>query len=476
MENFWDFSVWGAFNLLAVILIALLIANIFKKRIKFMQKSLIPTSVLAGLILLLISVVYNAITGNVFFNLGFFGGNGSNSLETITYHMLAIGFIASTLKSVGGKITKERSSEILNTGVTTVSSYVIQAIVGMVITILAALVIPSLLSASGVLLAFGYGQGPGQALNYGNIYETQFGFVGGRSFGLTIAAFGFIMASIGGVIHLHIVKKRHPEKFVQTAEQKNKTITIIDKAEEDGGLGKLTIQIALISITYLVAYGIMFVFGTLLPSLKSVVYGFNFLFGVLIAILVKSIINVLKKKNVIKNECTDNYLLSHISNVAFDLMVVAGIAAIRLDILKNYWGIMIILAVVGAVVTYFYNYFVAKKLFPSYTHEQFLAMYGMLTGTASTGIILLREIDPELTGKASSNLVYQNLPAMLLGFPMMFLATYAPQQPYIALGILVAGFIVLNILLFRSKIFKKKNVNNSQVVEKQETIETTQEQ
>ena len=476
MENFWDFSVWGLFNLVAVILISLLISNILKKRIKFMQKSLIPTAVLAGIILLVISVVYNAITGKVFFNLNIFGGNGAETLEIITYHMLAIGFIASTLKSVGGTITKERSAEILNTGVTTVSTYLIQAIVGIAITIIAALIIPSLLSASGVLLAFGYGQGPGQALNYGNIYETQFGFVGGRSFGLTIAALGFIFASLGGVIHLHIVKKRHPEKFVKDKEKLNKTYTITDKDDEEGGLGKLTIQIALIFITYLVAYGIMFALGSLLPSLKSVVYGFNFLFGVLIAILVKAIINLLKKKNIIKNECTDNYLLSHISNVSFDLMVVAGIAAIRLDILKNYWGVVIILAVVGALITYLYNYFVAKKLFPSYAHEQFLAMYGMLTGTASTGIILLREIDPELTGKSSSNLVYQNLPAMVLGFPIMFLATYAPKQPFITLGILIAGFILLNILLFRSKIFKRKTVNNMDSENKETVIvENTEE-
>ena len=70
-------------------------------------------------------------------------------------------------------------------------------------------------------------------------------------------------------------------------------------------------------------------------------------------------------------------------------MVVAGIAAIRLDILEDFWGIILILGVVGAVITYIYNRIVAKVLFPDYVEEQFLTMYGMLTGTASTGIILL---------------------------------------------------------------------------------------
>jgi ESS family glutamate:Na+ symporter len=83
-------------------------------------------------------------------------------------------------------------------------------------------------------------------------------------------------------------------------------------------------------------------------------------------------------------------------------------------------------------------------------------MYGMLTGTASTGIILLREIDGEFKTPASDNLVYQNFPAIVLGFPMMFLATLAPKQPVLTLIIFVAFFAALNVVLFRDFIFKKR--------------------
>ena len=137
-------------------------------------------------------------------------------------------------------------------------------------------------------------------------------------------------------------------------------------------------------------------------------------------------------------------------------MVVAGIAAIRLDVLENYWGIMLVLGIIGAAVTYFYIRFVCKVLFRRYQEEQFLAMYGMLTGTASTGIILLREIDKDFKTPAADNLVYQNFPAIVFGFPLMLLATMAPRQPGLTLAILVAFFLVMNVILFRSKIFKKK--------------------
>ena len=64
-------------------------------------------------------------------------------------------------------------------------------------------------------------------MNYGSIYE-EMGFNGGTNFGLTIAALGFLSASIGGVVHLNILKKRGKikgnnkvELFTETVEGEN---------------------------------------------------------------------------------------------------------------------------------------------------------------------------------------------------------------------------------------------------------------
>ena len=83
-------------------------------------------------------------------------------------------------------------------------------------------------------------------------------------------------------------------------------------------------------------------------------------------------------------------------------------------------------------------------------------MYGMLTGTASTGTILLREIDGEFKTPAADNMVYQNFPAIVLGFPIMFLAKMAPEKPTLTFIILTALFLILAVALFRSRLFKKK--------------------
>ncbi len=458
MDNFSDFNVWGFISVLAVLFGSLLVGNMLKKGIKPLQKSLIPTSVLGGGVLLIVAAIFKSITGEVMFDTAFFDYNGTAMLELITYHTLALGFIASTFKSSKGKMSKERTVEIFNTGVTTVSTYLLQAIVGFAITMIAALVMNGFFSAAGVLLPFGYGQGTGQAMNYGNIYEKEFGFVGGKNFGLIVAALGFLSASIGGVIHLNVMRRKG--KFQGIG--KNTSTLSTEKIESDNeipmqeSIDKMTVQLALIVVAYFIAYILMFILGNLLSGMKSVIYGFNFLLGVLAATLVKFILNISMKFKIVKKEYTNDFLMTRVSNLFFDIMVVAGVAAIRLDILQDYWGLILILGVVGLVITYVYNRLVAKVLFKDYCEEQFLMMYGMLTGTASTGIILLREIDGDFKTPAADNMVYQNFPAIVFGFPMMFLATLAPVKPTLTMIVFALFFIVMNVILFRSKIFKKR--------------------
>ena len=460
MEAFWDYSVWGFFNIFAALLVSLLVANALKKAIPALEASLIPTSVLAGILLLGLSMVYDRFADVKLFDSKLFGENGYAYMEMITYHTLALGFIAGSLKTTGGKLSKKRATEIFNTGVTTVSTYLVQGVVGMGITMIVALVLPGFFQAAGLLLPFGYGQGTGQAMNYGNIYETQFGFAGGKSFGLTVAALGFLSASIGGVIHLNILKKRGYMKSKQAQEGviTENEIQSLDEIPMQESIDKFTVQVALIVLSYLLAYVLMWILGNLVPGMKAVIYGFNFLLGVLAATLVKAVLNFLKKKGIAKREYTNNFLLTRASNFFYDIMVVAGIAAIRLDLIDNYWGVLLILGVVGLVITYIYNRVVVNVLFKEYKEEQFLAMYGMLTGTASTGIILLREVDGDFKSPVSDNLVYQNFPAIAFGFPIMLLATLAPVKPVLTLALLTLFLIVMNVILFRAQIFGKKKV------------------
>jgi len=455
MSSFSDFNVWGSIMIFVALLASLLVGNMLKKGLPFLKNSLIPTSVIGGLLLLAVAGIYKWITGNVLFDEPIFGGKGMATMEIITYHTLALGFIASTLKRTGKKLTKKRSVEVFNTGVTTVATYLLQAIFGLGITLIVACFVSGFFKAAGVLLPFGYGQGSGQAMNFGAMYE-ELGFVNGKSFGLAVAALGFLSAALGGVVHLNIRKKRGKLTKASRESYTSEEIESPNEIPMQESIDKITVQFALIAVSYLLAYLAMFGLSKLLPGMSATIYGFNFLLGVLAASLIKFLMNFLRKINLVKKEYTNNFLLTRVSNFFFDIMVVAGIAAIQLDALKQYWGVLLILGVVGLVITYIYNRIVARVLFREYEEEQFLTMYGMLTGTASTGIILLREIDGDFRTPASENLVYQNFPAIVFGFPMMFLATLAPQKPYLTMIIFVVFFLAMNVLLFRSLIFRRR--------------------
>ena len=469
--SFADLNIWTFIMVIAALLASMLVAAVLKHFIPALQKSLIPVSVLGGLLLLVISTVVYFTAGNYLFDLPAFGApsedpegakSGMQVLEMITYHCLGIGFVASGMRNSKKKFTKKRAVEVFDSGVTTVNGYLIQAFGGLVITMVAAwaLSTPGLISGAGILLAFGFGQGTGQALNYGRIYENTNGFVDGANFGLTVAALGFLVACFGGVIYLNVMRRKGVIK-IDTSVRRSQLSDYEDENELPAvsSIDKLTVQIAIVLVVYAISFGIMYGLSALLPSLADTLFGFNFLIGVLLTIPAKAILNKLYDKGVVKKRIINNYMMDRISGFAFDVMIVAGVAAIKLPLLASYWWVLLLLAAYGTVATFLYVNLVCKKLFPDYRHEQFLAFFGMLTGTASTGMILLREIDGSYRTPASENLVYQTLPAMVFGFPLMFLAPWAATDNLSALIVcIIVGvcFVALNILLFRRSIFKKQ--------------------
>lgn len=463
-SNFWDYELWSLLITLTVLLGGMLLANVLRRKVSFIRKSLIPSSVLGGFIVLILSVVYQKITNRPLIE--------TSMLETLTYHGLGLGFVAITLVENEKNKDKNRQRDIFNTGVTTVLTYLIQAVLGLVVTVILYYAIGSFF-ASGVILPLGFGQGPGQAFNWGSNYEKLYGFENGTSFGLTIAALGFISASVGGVFYLNILRRKG---IIQVAECEVDSAddTVVcgeNEIPSSESMDKLTVQIALVFVAYMAAYGIMMAFNVLINTgilgnfgvntLQPLIWGFNFLFGVLTAILLKAVLKVLRKSGLMKRDYTNSFLQTRLSGFFFDIMVVASIAAIDLSAFttRKFIVPLIAVSVVGTVSTYLFLGRVAKDKFAAYQHEFWLSMYGMLTGTASTGIILLREADPKFKTPAATNLVYQNLYAMLFGFPIMLLLSFVPQSvtnTFITIGIFAALFAVLLVLLYRDNIFKKK--------------------
>lgn len=453
-------STWALIVQFAIIFVAILFSNVLRRKIKFIKNSLLPASVIAGVLifaLMFIPAVDNLIN--------------KEFMEKLTYHCLGLGFIAVALKT---SIKKKENNKgaVLDTGITTVNGYLIQGIVGLGLSIvLSVTIFKKLFYASGLLLPMGYGQGTGQALNIGNVFAT-FGFSEGPSFGLAIAAIGFLVACIVGVIYLNVLKRKGKLVVQQQRIDNNKLDDNIFDEEEaplSESVDKLTIQVGFIFGVYLMTYLLILGLSTLSTNylgkfgtntLKPLLWGFNFLFGTILAIFVKFIVKKLREKKIMKYVYINNFMMNRLSGLFFDVMIVAGIAAIDWQNLQGLLWPLLIICTVGGIATFIYIKFIAKKIFPNYEYEMFFSMFGMLTGTASTGMILLREIDPNYETPAADNLVLQQMPAIIFGAPILLLMSFAAASltnSLIVLGIMIGLFIVYNAIVFRKYIFKKKD-------------------
>jgi len=441
---------------LGIIAGLILLANIFRRKIPFVRKSMMPTAVLAGFVLLVLRSCGLLAADTVF-------------LGTLPYHALAIGFIALALRSPSA----ESKSDALigsKSGALIVSTYLVQAIVGLVISIvLAYTFLPDLFKASGILLPMAYGQGPGQANNVGTTYQAL-GMAGGRSFGLSLSAAGYLCACIVGVIYLNIYSRKGKIKRSNLTMEVSGSVTVDTFQDQNEipiaeSVDKLSVQVALCALVYLLSYlliwGISSLLQAIAPGLAGTVatllWGFNFIIGSLLAGIFRKVLDKLRSSKLMNRQYQNNYLLSRISGLAFDLMIVAGIASINMDDLSGYWLPFLLMAVAGGVSTFLYLRYMCKKLYPGYEYEGFFSMYGMLTGTISSGVLLLREIDPYFDTPAANNLLTGSSFGIAFGAPLLVLISMAAKSDVMVFVVLGLIFIYLAaLLLFIFKVGKKK--------------------
>lgn len=445
---FSDSNVWVFMEQLFILGLALLLGNTIRTKVPGIRNFLIPSALLGGFVIFLLKFIpaFNAMV-NV------------EIMQMITYHCLGLGFVAISLKE-GKESRKASVIKVVENGCLTGATYILQAIVGVIIT-LGLYKAVGTFYAAGFITPMGYGQGPGSALSWGSIYENSHGFTGGASYGLTIASIGFVVACVVGVVFMNIQIRKgnivpRQEKF------EKKDIAVFEKANEipsTESIDRFSMQIAIILAAYLGSYLIMRALtASGIKVLADLAWGLNFLWAIIAAFILKAIIKALKKSGLMHRGYINDYLMERFSGSMFDLMIIAGIAAIRFEDVKINWLAIALVCTAAAIVTFIYVYFVTKHLYKGYSYEMFLCNFGMLTGTVSNGMILLREIDPNYETPTANNQVMQNFPAILFGAPCLLLIGMGAGSMHnclLVLGIFTVLFILYTIFLFRRKIFRK---------------------
>ena len=475
----WDFTmanygqVWGFLAQFGLLLLFLMAGNILRRTIPLFQKCLVPSALLGGTLMLVVNIITK--------QFGFVMVD-NRMMQVITYHCLAIGFAAMSLKTEKSN-HKTNGTQVVEFGALQGGTYMLQAFVGLGITIglffLTRYGKQIISYISGLILPLAFGQGPGNALswdiNFTNTPAAQ--FAGNGSFGLSLASIGFVVASIFGVFYINIQKKRNHLQ-VRNARPDNE---IVDPTNPGGNeipdnesVDKFTIQAGFVALAYALAFGFMVLLGELSAFTNSIAWGFNFLWASLFAMLIRYVVKHLRRRKLMHRAYINNYQMDRISGLAFDLMIIAGVSAIEINDIKNYIVPVVILSIVGSIITFIYIRKASKECFKGFEHEMFLMSFGTLTGTASNGMILMKEADPGLRTPTSSLYILSNFPAMVMIAPLLFLLNFAGQSllnAIIACAIFFVLWLAYTIFLFRRRIFKKRFANKPVVPWKDEAEE-----
>lgn len=461
----WDFafkgdfhgdSVWSIIIQLTLILVFLFLGNMIRRLIPFLKKSFIPSALIGGLLLGLANLFVKWVSG------GNFTLVDSDIMKIVTYHALAIGFIAMTLKVSNKENKKGLGTLSIQNGLITGATYMIQAVFGILTVLVFMWAGKAIFYDAGIILPLGFGQGPGNAMTW-DISFSKDGFMDtGGSFGLAIASIGFIVASVVGVIYLNIFRaKGEISRETTLVDRKVEEFVDVHEIEDNDSVDKFSIQVGIVAVCYAITFGIMYGLAQFGAFVSNIAWGFNFIFGVISATLIKLLLVKLKEKKVIKHKYINNYQMDRISGFAFDLMIIAGVAAIDINDIKNYIWVILALSIVGTIVTYIYVRFMTKHCYKDLPHEMFLVNFGTLTGTASNGMILLREVDPSFKTRSSDIFVVSQLPAMVAVAPLLLLLEFSAKTQtnmFIALGIFAFLAIAYTlIILFLSKKYKERD-------------------
>ena len=213
-------ALWNFIIQLGMIAGAVLFANFLRQRVAFIRKSLMPIAVLAGFLLLALKY-----TGLISVD--------DKLFEMLVYHGIALGFIAMSLRVP----VKGSGSTGDLTGLKSGAVYT---------------VLPGMFKAAGLLLPMGYGQGPGQANNVGSSYEAL-GFAGGRSFGLSIAAAGYLVACVVGVVILNLLARKNRIRNARQDESAQFSPDYFQSGDEipiSDSIDKLSVQICMVLLVY----------------------------------------------------------------------------------------------------------------------------------------------------------------------------------------------------------------------------------
>lgn len=425
---------WGITIYFILIGVLLFVGKLLKRYVPFLNRIVLPTALLGGIIGLLLSSVF--IPGSYVIDV--------KVMTSIVYHALALGFISLSLK----RTKTDNKKKVWSTGMVITSTYALQGFIGILMVLL---FYSDKFVGAGMLLPLGFGQGPGLATSFGNMWTDMLSGYG-VALGASYAFLGFVFGGTIGVLAINILsRKRGIEKTKRYWDDSiQKTNIEVDTVKEISVLDGLTVQVVIILVIYGLVWltlflleGVLLNLGNIGQTIFNLLSGFNFILGIAYALIYKQVVKKLESKGKNLNFMTNDYILSNISSLSFNFMITGAVLTITIDFLTEFGWLLILASVIGGFATLFYVRYLSKKVYNDFQDEYFVGLFGMLTGVASTGIALLKGLDRNLESPVAEEMVLGSGTAITMALPLfgfLMLPSLGYGQSYEGLFELIALF------------------------------------
>ncbi len=275
----------------------------------------------------------------------------------------------------------------------------------------------------GILIPFAFCQGPGQAVTYGSMFESQYGVANAIQVALAFAAIGFIAAFLVGVPLAKRAIKSGAAKHIDAGDpaiekgfysSEEQTESIGKVTTHSGSIDTLACHFAIVGMTYILALGVSYVLD-LIPSIGSSFSSMMFFCGMIAAYIVKFALKKLKIYHIL-----DVGMLNRLVGWLTDFLVVMAFMSVELNIIGSMIVPLLIEAVIVTIITFAVCVYFGKRLGGQNDLERTLGLYGSATGTIPSGIALIRIVDPKLSTPTNVELGLMNA-LLILCSPTMIL-------------------------------------------------------
>jgi ESS family glutamate:Na+ symporter len=438
--------------------VLLVIATYLRSTLKVLQDYLIPANLIAGIL----GLVFGA-------NLLGWIDITSERLGTYVYHLLALLFIALSLRAPREKV----GLSSIKFGIIFICVYLVQAILGLAIAFgLFYTLMPDLFVGIGLLPPLSFGMNPGIAYSIGQNWE-QYGFQYGGVVGLTFSAIGFLVAYTVGIWLIRSGIKKGKAAYIEAKKGisddvrrgiiKDPKANISEKITTSSeNIESLSFHIGLIGFTFILTY--LVVYGMELGLIRigaenevTTLWSFHFIFAAIVALVLRKVMDTTGASRVV-----DDVTMTRCSNLFMDFMIVASVAAISLVVVATYWLPLLLISVAVTLATWGVVTVMVNQAFREFRLERFATVFGNMTGTLQSALVLLRMVDSGMKSPASYNLVYGSGISLMIGFPLLILIN-APVHYFesVTQGFWIVAFALFAYLLILVVVWQFLNRNGS---------------